>query len=934
VKITISLNTVRSLRIIFVLCAIATGSSSVFAQKYFFNKLEMATGQSPQSVAVGDFNRDGLSDFAVTNNLDNTVSVYLGKKDGTFAAPVNYDTGMSPAGIVTADFNSDGKLDLAVVNSSSNSVSILLGSGTGTFQTKQDYATGSGPVALVAADFNGDNKLDLAVANNTAGTLSVLINTGTGTFKSKVDYTTGSNPTSVAAGHFNADGFLDLAVGSYGSNEISILLGSSSGTFTAGTTITNVALVWSVVTGDFDGDGKTDLIAGTLYGVALYLGNGDGTFTYNSNLAAAGGAYALLAQDLNGDKKPDVIIIDRYKFDDSTTFTVFLNTTTKVGNPTFAYPPRSYATGYQPSALALGDFNRDGKLDAVAVGSGSNTVSVMLGDGKGAFDPGVTSIDGGQQYYMVAADFNNDHNVDLAFSGYSGTVDILLGKGDGTFKAPKTYNVASSGEGIVAADFNGDGFIDLAVADKISNTVSVLLNNKAGGFKITGPYATGKGPTALVAGNFTLRGHADLAVVNYTDSSVSILPNDGTGKFGAPVTTNLASNALPDGITAGDFNHDGHLDLAVANANSTLSILLNNNGTFPTHTDITVGAQAVWITSASLRGDGVLDLVAVIAGVPGGADVLLGNDDGTFAKPVFYASGTEPTSVAVGDFNADKLLDLVVTNGGDNTVAILPGNGDGTFGPYSRFEAGGVANPEAVAAADFNNDGFLDFITANSSTTYTAYMNTPVAAISPSRLAFPVTHLGTTSKPKSATLYNSGIATLTPKESVTGDYAISSNGCPTALPSGSNCSVSVAFTPTDINARIGALTFTDNATVPAQKVSLSGTGTEVKLSPTSLNFGAVKVGNTSQPQTVTVTNLSKVNSVTFSSIGLGGADAGDFLISSNTCPPPTKSLGPGKSCKVGVEFKPTTTGTRNATLLFTDDGGGSPQKVGLSGTGN
>jgi hypothetical protein len=310
---------------------------------------------------------------------------------------------------------------------------------------------------------------------------------------------------------------------------------------------------------------------------------------------------------------------------------------------------------------------------------------------------------------------------------------------------------------------------------------------------------------------------------------------------------------------------------------------------------------------------------------------LLGNNDGSFAKPVFYASGIEPTSVAVGDFNADKLLDLVVTNGGDNTVAILPGNGDGTFGPYIRFEAGAVAVPEAVAAADFNNDGFLDFITANSSTTYTAYMNTPAAAIAPTKLAFPVTQLGATSKPKSATLYNSGIATLTPKENVTGDYAISANTCGTTLLSGANCSVSVTFTPTDINTRIGALTFTDNATVRTQKVSLKGTGTEVKLSPTSLSFGAVKVGTTSPPQTVTVTNISTINNLNFTTIGLGGTDPGDFLISSNTCP---KSLAPGKNCKVGVEFKPTMTGARNATLLFTDDGGGSPQKVALSGTGN
>jgi VCBS repeat protein/FG-GAP repeat protein len=419
-KAIFSLNRLATLRIV-LLCTVAGTTTTTFAQKYFFNKLEMATGQSPQSIAVGDFNKDGLSDFAVTNNLDNTVSVYLGKKDGTFAAPVNYGTGMAPVGIATADFNGDGKPDLAVVNNSSNFVSVLLGTGTGTFQTKKDYATGGGPVALLAADLNGDNKADLAIANNTAGTLSVLINTGTGSFKSKVDYTTGSNPTSVTAGLFNADKFLDLAVGSYGSNQVNILLGSSNGTFKAGAPVNVGQAVWSVAAADFDGDGRIDLVTGTLFQVFVFLGNGDGTFgTSGFGVPAPAGAYGVLAVDINGDKKPDVITVDRDKFNGLTTFSVAINATTQVGSPTFVYPWLSYATGYQPSGIALGDFNRDGKLDAVVPGSGSNTLAILLGNGKGAFSPGITAVDGGQQYGMAAADFNHDNNLDLAFSNYGG----------------------------------------------------------------------------------------------------------------------------------------------------------------------------------------------------------------------------------------------------------------------------------------------------------------------------------------------------------------------------------------------------------------------------------------------------------------------------------------------------------------------------------
>jgi VCBS repeat protein/centrosomal CEP192-like protein len=481
----------------------------------------------------------------------------------------------------------------------------------------------------------------------------------------------------------------------------------------------------------------------------------------------------------------------------------------------------------------------------------------------------------------------------------------------------------------VEADFNGDGFVDLAVANGRSNNVSILLNNKAGGFKVTGPYPTGTRPYALVAGNFTLKGHIDLAVVNYTDSSLSILANDGTGKFGSPVTTALAAGASPDAITAGDFNNDGELDLAIGNSNNTVSLLLNNHGTFPTHTELNVSSVVLGIDNASLRANGVLDLLVAVGNV---VDVFLGNNNGTFANPVSYPTGVTSTSVTTGDAHHDGLLDLLVSNANDSTVAILPGKGDGTFGAYIRF--GTDVQPQVIVAGDFNNDGFLDFITANVGRTFTAYMNTPAAAIAPTRLSFPVTQLAVTSKPKTTTLYNSGIATLTPSAKISGDFAISSNGCTNPVLSGANCSVSATFTPTDIDTRAGALTFTDNATVNTQKVALTGTGTEVKLVPTKLSFGTVKVGQTSSPQTVTVTNISTVNSVTFSSIGLGGTDAGDFLISSNSCPPPSKSLGPGKSCKVGMEFKPTVVGVRNALLAFTDDGGGSPQNVPLSGTGN
>jgi hypothetical protein len=933
----------RFFPVTFLLFAVTICCPAALAQKYLFDRLEMATGHSPEGVAVGDFNKDGLIDFAVANNADGTISVYLGKPDGTFNAPVTYSTGTAsaPTGLVAADFNGDGKLDLAAALNGANTVAILTGTGSGTFNAPVSFSVGTGPVALVAADFNGDKKTDLAVANYTASSVSILINNSTVTkvsFTAGATHATGINPTAVIAADFNADKKMDLAVASFGSNEVSVMLGTGSGTF--GTAIIdNIGQpVWSVAAADFDNDGKLDLVSGTLFGTALQLGKGDGTFEATNFLASPTGAYALYAVDVTGDKKVDLITVDDDKFNGSYTISVLINTTTTIGNPTFAFPPRSYAVGYQARGIAMADFNFDGKLDAVVTGSGSNTVSVLLGDGRGHFDPGVSGAVGHSECeFITEADFNNDHKLDAAISCVAGSVQVFLGKGNGTFNPPISLTAGTFSTGVVAADFDGDGFMDLAVTNQNSNNVSVFLNNKAGGFNAAVNYSTGNGPFNLVAGNFRLTGHTDLAVVNTVDQTMQIFPGKGDGTFGTPVTSALPANANPEGIVAGDFNNDGKLDLAVANVNtSSVSIFLNNGGTFPTRTDISVAGQPSRIAAASLRNTGVLDLVTTNP-ASGTVAVLLGKNNGTFAAPVFYAGVGGVLGLRIADFNHDGFLDVAVANG-SNAIGILPGKGDGTLMPLIRYVVGVQSNssqPFDVAAGDFNGDGFPDFVTTNyGDGTYTAYMNTPVAALHPGGMAFPTLLLGTSSSAQTATVYSSGVATLLPKITISpSDYSISSNTCGASLASGLNCSLSVTFSPKDINTRSGALMFGDNATDSPQKASLSGAGSAVGVNPDPVSFGSIAHGTTTK-QVVTITNLSggsfPSHNVTFTVIAASGTG---FTIVTDGCPLRTSSLAPGANCKVTLQFAPTTTGKFNGALTLTDNGGGSPQKITLTGTG-
>lgn len=205
----------------------------------------------------------------------------------------------------------------------------------------------------------------------------------------------------------------------------------------------------------------------------------------------------------------------------------------------------------------------------------------------------------------------------------------------------------------------------------------------------------------------------------------------------------------------------------------------------------------------------------------------------------------------------------------------------------------------------------------------------PAVTISPTSLTFTTQLVNSTSPPQSVTLSNVGNGPLTITSIVSsGDFA-QTNTCGTTVNAGASCTISVTFTPTTVNTRTGSITVTDNAPGSPQVVSLTGTGTYVTYTPTSLSFGTVSVGQSSAPQTITLTNHAGT-ALTIKSVTTTGVDNSDF-IQTNTC---GTSLAKLSSCTITVTFKPLITGSLTANVTISDFmGGNATQNIPLSGTG-
>jgi hypothetical protein len=535
-------------------------------------------------------------------------------------------------------------------------------------------------------------------------------------------YAVGSQPLGIATGDFNNDGKQDVVVAA---NPPQLLLGNGDGTLQSAIAIGTIGAT-DVVVADFNHDGNLDVAFAISGAAVVYLGNGNGTFgapaTYSSG--SANEIPRILTADVNNDGIPDLILST------ATGVSVLLGN----GNGTFQAAKNSSAPDGVWS-MAIADFNKDGRLD-LAVTDGFSTLSILLGNGNGTFSlaSSYPTTSSGTLNSVATADFNRDGNPDVALPNGQ----VFLGNGDGTLKTPGTFETSPRATFVVSLDMNGDGIPDLATTSSSPECgtvdfgiTGVALGNGDGTFQPITLFDSGgcTNPVFMAIGDLNDDGFLDIVISSgppgfAEPQQVSVLLNNGSGRFPA---AELDISGGSGGVTAGDFNRDGNLDLASADG----SVYLGNGaGTLKFLASAFLGG--VQVANGDFSNNGNLDLAAAVecvsAGCSGGGGLAIsvGNGDGTFQPVTMLPSGGFfAESLVIADFNNDGNLDIAILNncvdincsnpGG--SVTIFLGNGGGTFGSGNTIalnQASFGGNPLALVAGDFNNDGNIDLVAVGS----------------------------------------------------------------------------------------------------------------------------------------------------------------------------------------------------------------------------
>ncbi|MFO0940014.1 MAG: putative Ig domain-containing protein [Pirellulales bacterium] len=762
------------------------------------------TASNPSAVLIGDFTKDGKADIvygtynaSVNGFYGGGIATYVGDGTGTQFTYQESQNNRIPyrpladANTTPIDIDRDGDLDLLLTSrgpnyNNSQGVVVGLNDGTGKFNLVNYIDSGSGvdqqnsgpnravATGAVVGDFNNDSMLDvLMVGSNQIfsadySRLSVLLADRPGVFRTAttvpVEQAAFGSVSFLMTGDFNNDGKPDVWGQQYQGVSVT-RLGNGDGTFQPGFTATPYIGNESIAAGfvaDLNNDGNLDVMWTGLGGVQggpaprllAALGNGDGTFQISYSRTAVGKAIAP------GDFNKDGLIDFAARGDNS--FYIMLNDPAQPGTFIQSAFTALAPLGSDSSAITVGDFNSDSKLDVAVVLTDGNRpphrLQIYFGNGDGTTGPAnTTSIlaDSDLTFpkWMSAEDLNHDGFADLVVTASYSRLAVLLGKGDGTFGKPMTYVggtfFANSGTDILLRDVNGDGNLDLVGFDDNAGNgrLMVRLGVGDGSFSQQLAYDNSSNTATLASADFDNDGRQDFVLMNLSnyaeasiftgtrpgltdvvsvdsngDSNLDILAinNDnghvkrliGNGQGEFVRQPDLLVGAGPVALATGDLNSDGRMDFVTANrADKSLSVMLATNSNSYQRNDISLDAIPLDIQIADINNDGKLD-IAIADTFHRTLQILVGTGLGTFNPAVqiplgdMPGFGDMPGSLTLKDVSGDGKLDGVIALPNSQRIMLLIGTGTGSFAAPTYIALDSM--PQAIDAGDLNQDGIAD----------------------------------------------------------------------------------------------------------------------------------------------------------------------------------------------------------------------------------
>lgn len=703
-------------------------------------------------LVAGDFDGDGRTDFAVSVNSGQQISIMRTMPDGSVAVTQQLQTGLSfsanafpfLSAMAVGDFNGDGRLDIAFSLQSDpagQSLEVFMNDGTGNFSGPIVVDAGVVVDRMVSGDFNRDGRSELAIlARRPSAKHNNVFIFGLGPQGSwiRLQVIPVQGYGAMAAGDFNGDGILDLLVGnealSFGklsdapapAGDLLLIPGSKTGLFGKPEVIVQgIGFVSQLGVADLNHDNRLDLI--------LSVFTETGRRERGCQPEVDGQCFFVPEHKLL------VLLAAPKKTTASPPSELFSRVAEYLRAPTGCQTP-----------ILMADFNGDGEIDVSEEGD------VLLGDGTGHFKRIASYVPAA----LAATDVNRNGKVDLV-SSLNEALIVLPGNGDGTFQGPvglpsDITNAATLDGGYIAAtaaDFNGDGRPDIAMyaLNDIEppghpTHILVYLNRGNGVFgepttviegSQTGSDAIFGHGSDLLAGDLNGDGNLDLVTVGGGSNLVTSFLGIGNGTFRSGSQSQVGQ--ILGSATVQDFNRDGALDIAAIEAQNSpalggflYALVGNGDGSFSPSSTVSISGSLFTIEAGDfLHSEGddrhtVGNDVAALSCPQGqsacGVDIVSSLSKSaplvTNVPTQFFGA----TVLATGDFNHDGYADIVV-GGFDsdfaNALTVFLGDGDGHFSARPIFacssEIGSFCPASAMqlVVADFNGDGHLDLLTDN-----------------------------------------------------------------------------------------------------------------------------------------------------------------------------------------------------------------------------